>query len=340
MRSSAISPRERGQAAGRKGKMNACAVAVDVGGTNCKAAVVGEDGGISLRRRWPTEVPSGRSRVVERLSNEIKRLASSASKRGMKVLGAGIGMPGAMRLPEGVIHKSPNFPGWEEFGIRESLERTTAMRVVVENDANAAALGEHWLGAGKGCENFIMLTIGTGLGSGFIVDGRILHGADGMGGEAGHIVVEAEGRPCNCGGRGCLETRCSAVGIERMARESAGRGESAALTVLCRRVSFGVKEVHLLHLKGDRAATRILRTAGEFLGVALASLVNVFNPEKVAIGGGACGAWSPLVTTAVSVMRRRAYRAAALRARVVRTELAGDAGIAGAAACVLREAFF
>ena len=188
--------------------------------------------------------------------------------------GVGIGVPGIIDMDTGMLRESPNLPGWSEFPVHAEIERRLGIPVMLENDANAAALGEKWLGAAKDYGSMCMLTLGTGVGGGIVLDGKIWHGMNGMAGELGHINVEPDGHPCNCGSRGCVEQYASATAVVRMAREAVAKNLSKALARAAEGEDFNSLHVYKLAEQGDAAAQNIFRRMGRALGVVLADMVN------------------------------------------------------------------
>jgi glucokinase len=214
------------------------------------------------------------------------------------------------------------------------------MSVLVENDANCAALGELWKGAGNDVNSLVLLAIGTGLGGGIILDGKLWRGADGMAGEVGHMTISPDGAQCNCGNTGCLETLASAVGIGRMVKE--GLENKSVKTVLREKVESSPKEripeiVREAALEGDKFALWIWEEFGKALGVAIASLVNLLNVEMIVISGGLSDAWELFIDKVVGEAKKRGLRAPMERVRVKKSTLGGDAGLLGAAYLVIRE---
>ena len=192
-------------------------IGMDLGGTTFKAIAVTPDGTILRRVQEDTQAEGGPQAVVQRMVEAVRRLQADASSPTRHLAAVGFGIPGILDLPVGRVRRSPNLPGWEGFDLRAALSQHLEVPVAIENDANAAALGEVWLGAGRGMQHFLMLTLGTGVGGGIIVAGKILHGASGYAGEPGHTVVEPDGPPCGCGSRGCLEQFVAGPAIARMA---------------------------------------------------------------------------------------------------------------------------
>jgi glucokinase len=235
-------------------------------------------------------------------------------------LGVGLGIPGIVDLHTGMLRKSANLPGFEEYPVRAEIERRlgfqkngfpkndspkNASRVVLENDANVAALGEQWLGAARGVPNMAVITLGTGIGGGIVLDGKIFHGMNGMAGEYGHVTVEPEGVPCGCGNRGCAERYATATAVLRMAREAIATGHAPALAQAASRADFGSHSVYNLALQGDEPSRRIFHTFGRYLGIMLAGLINTLNLEMFVLGGGAASAWDAFAPTMFKEIRQR-----------------------------------
>jgi glucokinase len=265
-------------------------------------------------------------------------LAAKQKKAGGKLAGVGVGVPGIIDLGSGTLRESPNLPGWHDYPVREEIERRLGTRVLLENDANAAALGEKWLGAGRQVDDLCMITLGTGVGGGIILGGRIWHGMTGMAGELGHITVEPEGPRCGCGNRGCLEQFASAKAIGRMAREAAAGGNAPALARVAAKRGFSSQTVCQLAESGDGAAQEIFSRAGRALGILVAALVNTFNLPLYVIGGGVAEAWEMFSPAMLAEARKRSFVYAATwsgasgpKTVITRAQLGSDAGLFGAA---------
>ena len=220
---------------------------------------------------------------------------------------------------------TPNLPGWRDVPLRDIISREFELPTLLENDANAAAFGEHWKGAGRGSRHLVMFTLGTGVGGGVISHGRIIRGSRGMAGELGHVTVVPEGgRPCGCGNDGCLEAYSSATAVvERIAEGWAGEGLPPETA----------REAHRLALEGNELCLEIFREAGAHLGVAAAGIINILNPEVIVIGGGLMPAWDFFQPSMDAEMHRRAFRHTDLASKVSvkRAELGTLAGLVGAA---------
>lgn len=287
-------------------------LAVDLGGTNIRMAAVRSDGTIIQRAKRPT--PS--DLTPDQLLELTRHLAGDCDSSNNS---SGIAFAAPANVdPDGVLRNLPNLPLLDRFALKAGLETSLGIPAVVENDATAAAIGEHWLGASKGVDNSIMVTLGTGVGGGIIVDGKPLRGPDGGAGKIGHIAVEPDGHPCGCGSRGCIEQYASATAIGRMAREI---GMNAANS----------REVYDAFLAEDERAKRVFQTMGRYLGIMLGGLVNALNPEIIVIGGGAAAAWDAFYASVREEIDFRAFAEPAQRATLAQTQLGDDAGILGAA---------
>jgi glucokinase len=242
-----------------------------------------------------------------------------------------------------VLRECPNLPGWYDYPAREEIERRLGTKVILENDANAAAMGEFWLGAAREYDSTCMLTLGTGVGGGIIIKGALWHGMTGMAGEPGHTTVDPNGPKCGCGNRGCLEQFAGATAIVRMAKEAAANGEAPEIEkAIARETQFSSRSVYELSMKGDVPSQKIFEKAGRALGIAIASMINTLNLPIYIIGGGGAGGWdafSPYIFEEVE-QRSFIYRATIQpaagykprpRTRITRAMLGSDAGIFGAA---------
>jgi len=280
-------------------------IGVDLGGTNLRIAAVSGEGELLEKVTLGTKLALGRDHVIGEMCDAIQRLSGKYQATG-KFLGAGIGLPGIIDLQAGMMRKAANLPGWENYPARAEIERRLSARVVLENDARAAALGEQWLGAARGVENMAVLTLGTGIGGGIVLGGKIWHGLNGMAGEFGHVTIEPEGYPCGCGNRGCSERYASASALIRMAREAIASGGAPSLArAASSNAEFGAKAIYNLAIEGDEPARRIFRDFGRYLGLLLAGLVNVLNLDMYVIGGGASSAWDAFAPSMFEELRSR-----------------------------------
>ncbi len=293
--------------------MTTFAIGVDLGGTNLRIAAVDSNGKTLEKITTSTEVTRGRNYVIDEMCAAIQQLITRFRDAG-ELSGIGIGVPGIIEMQTGMLHESPNLPGWHNYPVRDEIERRLGTTVVLENDANAAALGEKWLGAGASVDDMCMLTLGTGVGGGVVLNGKVWHGMTGMAGELGHICVDPQGPPCNCGSRGCLEQIASATAVKRMAVEAVATGKAPELArAMTEDPEFSSKVVHQMAIQGDEPAREIFRRVGSALGIAIAGLVNIFNLPMYVIGGGVSSSWDAFAPSMMETLRRNSfvYRATA-----------------------------
>src|SRR6516165_2359636 len=237
--------------------MSDYSIGVDLGGTNLRIAAVDNNGKLLEKLTLGTEVKRGRDFVISEMVSAIQSLRTKYNGVG-NLMGMGIGVPGFIDMDTGTVMDSPNLPDWTRFPVRELIEQRLGTTVILENDANAAAMGEKWLGAGRDYEHMIMYTLGTGVGGGLVFSGRLWHGMTGMAGELGHFNVYADGHPCGCGSRGCLEQYASATAVVRMAREAIARGESVELERLSHdHAQFTARSIYNLAVQGELAAKKV-----------------------------------------------------------------------------------
>ena len=312
--------------------MGRVVIGVDLGGTNLRTAILSPDGNILDRHKEATHAADGWENVVARLIENIKRHRKSAIQQGFDVAAVGVGAPGVIQADKGIVVKSPNFPDWNNLPLKDQLEKTLGIPVFLENDANAAALGEQWRGAGQGIRSMILLTLGTGVGGGIILDNKIWHGADGMAGEIGHMTLIPDGRPCTCGNIGCLEMYSSARGIVQSFREALGETTGGVPDQL-RQISS--EQVYEAAGAGNEIALQVMKDMGRMLGIGIASLINIFNPERIVVGGGVKDAWPLFIGATREEIMKRAFAVPAKRTEIVPSQLGDDAGMVGAAAVAL-----
>ncbi|MBM3773547.1 MAG: ROK family protein [Acidobacteria bacterium] len=292
-------------------------IGIDLGGTNLRAAAIDRSGTVLEKVSGSTNLAEGREAVLSDISNVILRLRQTFGPAGLA--GVGVGVPGFILLREGVIANSNNLPFLENFPFRDELEKRIGTPFILENDANAAALGEKWMGAGRDVSDLVLLTLGTGIGGGIVYGGRAMHGFLGMAAELGHITVVPDGNPCGCGNVGCLEKHASAVAISSMAR-LLNLGENLT-----------ARQVYELAVRGEDPARRVFSSMGRALGVALAMLVNTFNFPVYLLSGGVLAAWDFFAPSMLEEVRRRSFTFRTTNTRIEKAALAGDAGLYGAA---------
>jgi glucokinase len=264
----------------------------------------------------------------------IDSLEAAAKEAGVTLAdlrAVGVASPGALDLVRGLVHEAPQLPGWDGVPLVEIMSERLGVPVLLENDANAAALGEHRFGAGKGTRYMVYLTISTGVGGGIIIDGKVYHGVSGAAGELGHIVVWFKGPRCLCGERGCLEAIASGTGIAWRAQHLVDRGEAPGLArILQEKGELDADEVADAARAGDEQARRLFDEVGLYLGSALASFINIFNPEMIVLGGGVLvGAGDLFFNDAERVMRQLSRKEPLKYARLERATLEDRSGPLG-----------
>lgn len=312
--------------------MNRYAFGVDIGGTTVKIGLF--DGEGKLLEKW--EIPTNKANHGESILGDVAdSLLAKMKEKGIgegELAGIGVGAPGAVDEEGTLVGGAVNI-GWKPFNIPEALNAYIKVPVKAANDANAAAFGEMWKGAGKGCRNVVAVTLGTGVGGGIIAGGSLLVGATGAGGEIGHIHMEdGETEECGCQNKGCLEQYASATGIVRLAGRRLARDEKPSVL---RGRELSAKGVFDAVKEGDEVAVEIAEQFGEYLGKGLAAVAGVVNPELFVIGGGVSKAGEILLSYVEPQFRKHAFRPCR-GAKFVLAELGNDAGIYGAAGLVLR----
>jgi glucokinase len=292
-------------------------IGVDLGGTNLRAAAVTADGTMLEKIAGSTDLHEGRDAVIADMVRSVEHLRKSCGEG--KLVGVGIGVPGFILIEKGVISGSNNLPEFDNFPIRDVIEKQLGTSIFLENDANAAALGEKWIGAGRDVNDLVLLTLGTGIGGGIIADGKVLHGLVGMAGELGHVTVVPSGNPCGCGNYGCLEKHASATAIVAMAR------------MLQLGDNLTSEHVYKLAVLGDDRAQMIFRTMGTMLGIALGTLINIFNFPLYLLSGGVAAAWDQFAPAMIAEIEKRSYTYRHVKTRVEKATLGNEAGLFGAA---------
>lgn len=270
-----------------------------------RIAAITTEGQLLEKITLGVKVALGRDYVIGEMCDAIKRLSEQYRGTG-RFIGAGIGVPGIIDVPAGIMRKSANLPGWTDYPVRDEIERRLGARILLDNDANVAALGEKWLGAGRDVDNMAMLTLGTGIGGAIILNGKIFYGMSGMAGEFGHVTIEPNGVPCGCGNHGCAERYASATAVVRMAKEAIESGQAPELAKAANSdPEFSAKSVYNLALQGNPDAQRIFLRFGQALGILMADLVNILDLDMFVIGGGVVSAWDAFAPKMFSELRER-----------------------------------
>ncbi|MGI6240995.1 MAG: ROK family protein [Candidatus Omnitrophota bacterium] len=301
------------------------AIGVDIGGTKIGVVLGNRNGTLLVRREISTLLNQGARGCLNQLVHTIEGIIRERGMTSRDLLGIGVGTPGAVNSRKGILPRSPNLPGWTNIPLRGILARRFKLPVYLANDANAAALGELMFGAGKSARHFIYITVSTGVGSGIVIDGKLFEGAGFVAGEFGHVSIVPDGLKCHCGRRGCLEAYASGTAIARF------YGKSGKKKV------EGAKGVGIAARLGDKTAIKSYRKAAYYLGIGIAGLMNVLNPEVIVIGGGVLKSapaiyWKEMIQSAKS----HAWPEAFCSTRVLKSTILDRSGDLGALALVFR----
>lgn len=303
--------------------------AADLGGTHLRAATVDTQGKIHFRSKQSTPQGTGPSEIVAAIVNAVHEYKAAIGDASDGLKAVSIVVPGTVKVETGTVVKAPNLPCLDNFPLAATLTRELGLPAILENDANAAAVGEMWQGAARGCRTIICVTLGTGVGGGIILDGELWRGVDGAAAEIGHMCVDPFGGvACTCGSRGCLEVFASATAIVRMTREAKPRYPES---VLNKAEDLTAQSIFAAGLEGDELALEIFRRMGVYLGIGLANLINILNPEMIVIGGGVVNGWDLFEKDLMQQVEERAFPLLAARVKIERAKCGDDAGLLGAA---------
>ncbi|RJR14611.1 MAG: ROK family protein [Nitrospiraceae bacterium] len=312
------------------------AIGLDIGGTNTKTIIAAQNGEVLLSRKSPTPVSTekDRERIENRLVTNLKEfLNDEAAKQiisdSSELAGIGIGVAGLIDRRRGRIIQSPNISSLNGVAMREVFEKEFSLPVILENDANAYAYGEKWIGAGKDLENFVVLTLGTGLGGGLIYKGRLYEGPM----EVGHMTIVPSGRYCTCGSSGCLESYASGRAIVDRVISSLEKGTESLLSKCCDGNIYKItpEVIYETALEGDSLCREVFREVGQFLGIGIANLINILGIDAVIIGGGLIGAWDMFIDELSKEAQKRAFKLLSTDVKILKSALTKDGGSTGAA---------
>lgn len=317
----------RGEARGRP------VLAIDLGGTTTRVALVGPGGRLLARTAHPTAAEAEPEATLKAIAAAGDALLVSARLMPADLRGVGMAVPGPMDSRRGVVLTSPNLPRWRDVPLCAMLEARWPAPAFAENDANAAALGERYYGAGKNFTDFIYLTISTGIGGGLVLGGRLYRGGWGAAGEVGHMVIDPQGPPCGCGQRGCLEALASGTALAREARRRLARGEASSLAQAAPD-ELSSREVFAAARAGDALSLEIVQGGARSLGLALANLISLLNPQAIILGGGLSQEQELYLEPAAALARERAFAGLGQDVAMIPSALGDDAGLLGAAALV------
>jgi len=318
------------------------AIGIDIGGTNTKIVIADEKGNVLADQQNPTPSASaeGTATIDDLLvkglqdfldSDRAKAIVASTSE----VSGIGIGVAGLLDRKKGIVMQSPNIPAINGLPLREKFEKEFSLPVVIENDANIYAYGEKWVGAGKDFDNFVLLTLGTGLGGGLVYKGELYEGPV----EIGHMTIVPSGRYCTCGSYGCLESYASGRAILDKAISSLEKGTDSLLAKCCEGNFYKItpEVIFKTALDGDTLSREVFREVGQFLGIGIANLINILSLDAVIIGGGLIGAWDMFITELKREVTKRAFKPLSTNVQIMKSSMTKDAGSVGAAGFLFKK---
>lgn len=308
-------------------------LALDLGGTKIVTALVTRGGDILSRETRLTLAEEGRESVIDRIFSSFDHLLSVEGIMTRQLHSISLASAGVIDIENGIVTSSPRLPGWQAVPLRRIIEEKYHVTTYLINDANAAALGEHRYGAGRGASNLIYITVSTGIGAGIIINGQLYSGASGGAGEIGHTTISVNGPRCNCGNTGCLEVLASGTAIAEEAIRRIHQGERTSLKDIVgdKMASITAEMVSAAAMEGDSLAGDIIRQASVYLGIGIVNLVNLFNPEVIIIGGGLSKIGDPLFDLVRSAVRERAFNLSGRAVQIVSAQLGDDSGVLGAA---------
>jgi glucokinase len=309
-------------------------IGVDLGGTNLKAGIVDKGGKILYRLSIKTSSNADSQAISNQILELIAEIIKLSNLKKSDIIGIGLGSPGLIDKKGETILFSPNLPEWRNIPITHIISKRFVLPCVLENDANAAAWGEKWVGAGKEVSSMVMLTLGTGIGGGIVIENRLWRGVNNVAAEIGHMVIQMDGPQCNCGNRGCVEVYASATGMVRRFKELLKGGTPSALKD-CDEIT--AKMINDAALKGDKASLDIIEETGRYLGIAIVNIMHILNPAMIVLAGGMIGSGELLMNPIREVTTQRAFEASYKDTEIVFSQLGNDAGIIGAAGCLLTE---
>jgi len=315
---------------------NKLAIGIDLGGTMIKFAVVNFNGAVVAESSVETRAEQGPPQVMAQMKKGVRELLAQYPDYRSSLVGIGVGAAGMVDQSKGIVRFAPNFRGWKNVEVGPQLEAEFGLPVRADNDANVAALAEGRFGAGVGYSDFLLITLGTGVGGGLLLNGEIYVGSGGAAGEIGHLTVDIHGPRCNCGNYGCLERFVGANGITERARQKLTASTRDSL-LRQKTDSLTPKDIGLAAADGDELAKEVLRETGEILGTALASVLNLLNLPLIIIGGGIARAGDPLLQPTIETIHARALPIAHQGVRVVTARLGNAAGVIGAACLVMEK---
>ncbi len=306
---------------------------IDLGGTDTKLGIVDESGRIVRSAKSPTHSEKGPEGVLADIATHARDLISS----GNPVQAVGMGCPGPLSSRMGIVYETPNLPGWTNVPAQKILEEHLQLPVTLNNDANAAAYGEWWVGAGADVDTMLLFTLGTGVGGGLVINDELYIGPNDTAGELGHMIINFDGPLCGCGNHGCIEAYASATAIRRDVKQAIAAGVKTTIQIPeGAEEDFGTRVVYDAAMQGDEYAIELFDKVGYYLGIAAATVINVFNPEMIAYGGALSNAGDFIFKPLIETAKKNSFKTPGDRVRIVRATLGNDAGIIGAAGLAMK----
>lgn len=317
--------------------MNKLLCGIDLGGTKINTGIANSKGEIISNIIIDTNAIEGQEAVIDRMIKSVYTVLENANLKVEDLAGIGIGVPGLIDSWEGLVIEAANLPGWSNVPIVDIFSREFNIHIKLENDANAAAVGEYLFGSGKGIENFIYLTVSTGIGGGAIIGGRLYSGSNSNASEIGHSVINFNGPKCNCGNFGCFEAFASGTAIARIAKDRIDNGEKTLIGELAEGDRIKAEHVFEAARKSDAIALEIIENEGFYLGVGISNILAFYNPDRIAIGGGVSSQWDILKDRVNKVIEERALKPNAKVCEIVTAKLGKNVGVLGAAGLVIEQ---
>jgi glucokinase len=308
-------------------------LAIDLGGTKIITAIISNSSQVIAKEYQLTLADEGPQSVIERMFSAIDHILSLRNMNSSQLASISIAAAGAIDSDKGLITSSPNLPGWHDVPLRDIVKEKYGVNTFLINDASAAALGEHRLGAGRGVSNLIYLTVSTGIGGGIIINDKLYSGQCGGAGEIGHMTIDVNGPRCNCGNIGCFEVLASGTAVAKEAiRRIRQREKSSLIEIVAGKIeNITAEKVEMAARGGDSLALEVISRVSDYLGIGMVNLVNIFNPEMIIVGGGMSKMGDLLLNPARQVVRERAFQLSAQAVRIVPAQLGENAGVLGAA---------
>lgn len=315
--------------------MSKLVIGVDLGGTKVNTGIVDENGKIHMSIKVPTLANEGPYPVIDRIKKSIYDVLKEANMNLIDMGGIGIISPGPIDSDKGLVINPSNLPGWDHIPIVNLLKEEFQLPVMLDNDANAAALAEYLFGSGRGLRNFVYITVSTGIGGGVIIGGKLYRGTNSNAAEVGHMTIDYKGPKCNCGNIGCFEVFASGTGLARFARVAVQEGKNTLIKELAGDKEITAQHVFEAAILRDPVATELIDKEAFYLGVGISNIIAFANPERIAIGGGVSKQWDMFYSKMMDTVKERTLKPMMDVCQIVRSELKDDIGILGAAAIIL-----